>query len=123
MELKNTYILTFDFYRIRSKFNSNDEFNYQYAVEYFEECLLVKDKLLSLFPNKIIEISITSFLIKTKLNSEELKLKLINETSDFFTKADDNSNRQIFIAQINNLESFAQKNKLLEIEYIANTLL
>jgi hypothetical protein len=120
MELKHSYIVIFDFYRMRSKFNQDDEFNYEYAVEYFEECSFVKDKLWQLFPNKIIEISISSFLIKTKLNSEELKFKLILETTDFSIKANDNVNRQIFIAQIKDIHSFAQQNKLSEIEYIAN---
>jgi hypothetical protein len=120
MKLNHSYLITFDFSRKRSKFYLADEFNYEYAVEYFEECSFVKDKLWQLFPNKIIEISISSFLIKTKLNSEELKFKLILETTDFSIKANDNVNRQIFIAQIKDIHSFAQQNKLSEIEYIAN---
>lgn len=123
MDMKHTYIVTFDFYRKRSKFNPNDEFNYEYAVEYFEECISLKDRLWQLFPNKVIEISLCSFIVKTKLNNDELKLMLIKETSDFFTKADDNINRQIFIAPINEIHSFAQQNKLTEIEYIANAQL
>ncbi|MGE4541595.1 MAG: hypothetical protein AB7D35_10065 [Bacteroidales bacterium] len=118
MELGRIYLVTFDFYRNRSKFKTDDEFNYEYAVEYFENCLWVKDTLFRLFPNSVIEISLCSFLIKTRLDSEELKSKLIRETSDSYSKGSDTINRNIFIAKVNNLQSFAYQKKISEIDYI-----
>jgi len=92
--------------------------NYEYAVNYFENCLSVKDKLCRLFPNSVIEISLCSFLIKTKLDSEELKSKLIQETSESSSKVTDTINPHIYIAKVNNLQSFAHQKKISEIDYI-----
>ncbi len=118
MELGRIYLVTIDFYRNRSKFKIDDEFNYEYAVNYFENCLSVKDKLCRLFPNSVIEISLCSFLIKTKLDSEELKSKLIQETSESSSKVTDTINPHIYIAKVNNLQSFAHQKKISEIDYI-----
>lgn len=118
MEFLQTYIATIDFFQYRTKYNTNEEENKEYAVEYFENCLWVKDKLFRLFPNSVIEISLCSFLIKTRLDSEELKSKLIRETSDSYSKGTDTINRNIFIAKVNNLQSFAHQKKISEIDYI-----
>ena len=119
MENAITYLVSFDFHPIRLKFNVNEEWKHQYAVEYFEELIEVSDILRSAFPNYVIDISICTFMMKSMLNAEELKLKIIKEISRYY-KPDDNINRQIFIAQIDTLNSFAPRNKQYEIEYILN---
>lgn len=122
MELKNAFIVIFDFHHIRSQYDPNDEYNYEYAVDYFDKSLWLKDKLWNLFPNKIIEISICTYVIKSTLNIDELKQKLIEVTSKLTLKTNE-VHRQVFISPINELQFLAHQSKLLELEFIKNVQL
>jgi hypothetical protein len=122
--MDNTYIVCFDFNKIRDKFNPNDEFNYEIAVEFMEECYVLKDKLIELFPNLVIPISNNSFLIKSMLDGVKLLELLVSELSDkvFGIKDGDNLKRQIYVAEINSFESYTFKAKQLEIQYLTNAI-
>jgi len=122
--MENTYLVCFDFNKLREKFNPNDEFNYEIAIEFMEECYVLKDKLVALFPNFVIQISNDSFLIKSLLNGDKLLELLLKELSDkvFGIKEGDNLKRQIYVANINSFETYTFKGKQLEIEYLANAI-
>ncbi len=120
--MENTYLVCFDFNKLREKFNPNDEYNSEYAVEFMEECYFLKDKLIELFPNFTIPLSNNSFLIKTLLECDEILELLIKELSDkiFGIKEGDSIKRQIYVAEITSLKSYTHRTKQIEIDYLNN---
>jgi len=62
--MEHTHLICFDFHKCRSQFIPNDEYNNEVAVEFMNECYGVKAEMTSLFPNKSIELSQGTFLVK-----------------------------------------------------------
>ena len=122
--MENTYLVCFDFNKMREKFNPNDEFNYEIAVEFMEECFVLKDKIAELFPNFVIQISNDVYLIKTLMDSDSVLEFLVKELSNkvFGIKDGDNFKRQIYVAEIKDFKTYSPKAKKLEIEYLTNAI-
>ncbi|MCK9507924.1 MAG: hypothetical protein M0Q54_05755 [Pigmentiphaga sp.] len=122
--MENTYLVCFDFNRIREKFNPDDERTYEIAIRFMEECYVLKDKLIELFPNFVIQVSNDSFLIKSLLNGDKLLELFVKELSDKVVgiKDGDNLMRQIYVADINSLEAYTFRRKQLELEYLSHAI-
>lgn len=122
--MENTYLVCFDFNKIREKFKSNDEYNYEIAVAFMEKCFGLTEKLIELFPNFAIPISNNSFLVKSLLSCDEVLDLLIIELSDKISgiKDGDTIKRQIYIAEISSLKTYTFQKKELEIQYLNNAI-
>jgi hypothetical protein len=121
-EMENTYLVCFDFNKTRERFNPDNEYNEEFAVEFMGACYLLKDKLIELFPNFVIPISNNSFLIKSLLNIDQLLELLLKKLSvqGIGIQEGDTLENQIYVAKINSFESHTLKKKQLEIAYLAN---
>jgi len=45
MKLENVFLVSFDFHNIREKFEDSEFEREHYALDYYESCFLIKDKL------------------------------------------------------------------------------
>jgi len=122
--MEKTYLVCFDFNKIREKFDPNDEYNYECAVEFMEECYRLKDFIVLTFPNFSIPLTNNSFLIKSLLTQNEL-LDLLQtklEEKTFNIKDEHHIIKQIYVAEISSLKSNTFRTKKLEIEYLTNVI-
>lgn len=117
--MEDIYIICFDFFRSREKYNSSDEFSDEYAVEFMGECSILTEKIAQSFPNKAIELSHNVFLLKSKLSAAELKEFLNEIMADRIPPRDEaHILRQIYVAEVNDLKFHSFRKKEQEIGYL-----
>lgn len=126
--MENTYLVCFDSYKTRRKFNLEIEGNYavnsEYAVDFMDYCCVLQSQIVELFPNFAIPISNDSFLIKTQLNCDSLLELLVKELLDksYGMKDEARLKEQIYVAKITDFNAYTHREKQFEIEYLTDRI-
>lgn len=124
--MENVFLLVFDFYNTRKKFSDtevNDEdysHNMDIAFSYFEECTSLRRRLFDMFPNKIIELSINSYVVYSELSLEELLSALRQKFIQSHYFGEEYSTRQIYLSEIKGISFLAPRHQRYLVEFVLN---
>ena len=118
--MKDTYIICFDLLRLRSGFDPNDESSYEMCYEYMTECMIISEKIRTLFPNKVLELSPGTFLVKSCLSAAKLFEYINGAYSDRYSKPINNEIQQVYITRVNDFIYKTTRHLKLNIEYLEN---
>jgi hypothetical protein len=117
--MEDSFIICFDFFRIREKYDPSDEFSEEYAVEFMLESSGLIGEMVELFPNKTVDLSNNTFFLRSEMTAEDL-LELLS--GKFLTQMDirDSSHilKQIYVAKIDDFKFRSFRDKELEIAYL-----